>query len=117
MQEDEIVQEDSQGWSRYSNTPDLSEGKGKGKEVPRHPPADGTPVQMTANLSLDDRPFEEYSSSYRPSHINLNSAYRSQEQASPVPTTSTPPHPSAPPPPPPTFSKEADLIPVTPGSL
>lgn len=33
---------------------------------------------MTANLSLADRPFSEYSTSYRPSNINLNRDFRNQ---------------------------------------
>ena len=114
--QDEPVQEESQGWLGFLNEPDSSERKGKA--AIRDPPTDGTPINMTANLSLDDRPFEEYSSSYRPSNINLNSAYRSQEQSGQVPPTSMPPHPSAPPPPPPpAFDDRADPIPVTPGSI
>ena len=70
--QDQPVQEDSQEQPGRSDEPDLLERKGK--EIIRDPPADGTPVQMTANLSLDDRPFEEYSTSYRPSNINLNGA-------------------------------------------
>jgi hypothetical protein len=93
----------------------MSEKKGKG--VVRDPPTNETPIQMTANLSLGDRPFEEYSPSYRPSNINLNSAYRSQEESGHAPPASTTPHPSAPPPPPPSSDEPADLIPVTPGSL
>jgi hypothetical protein len=115
LQQDEPVQDDSQDWAGHSDEPDLLEGKGKG--VIRDPPTDGTPIRMSANLSLDDRPFEEYSSSYRPSNINLNSAYRSHEQSADVPPTSTPPHPSAAPPPPPSSDKQADLIPLSPGSL
>ena len=115
LQQDGTAQEDSQGWSGHSNERCLPARKGEG--AVRDPPTDGTPVQMTANLSLDDRPFEEYSPSYRPSNINLNSAYRSHQQSSQAPPTSTPPPPSAPPPPPPNFDKQADLIPVTPGSL
>ncbi|ERF69254.1 hypothetical protein EPUS_09071 [Endocarpon pusillum Z07020] len=38
-----------------------------------------TPVEMTANLSLVDRPFSEYSTSFRPSTLNLNSTFRELE--------------------------------------
>jgi hypothetical protein len=115
LHRDQPIQGDFQDWPGHSNEPDALAGKGKG--VDRDPPADGTPIQMTANLSVDDRPFEEYSSSYRPSNINLNSAYRSQEQSADVPPTSTTPHSSVPPPPLPNFDDQADLIPVSPGSL
>ena len=114
LQQEEHAQEASEDWSGHSNEHDMSERKGKG--VVRDPPTNETPIQMTANLSLDDRPFEEYSPSYRPSNINLNSAYRSQEESGHVPPASTPPYPSNPPPPPPSSNEPADLIPVTPGS-
>ena len=109
------LQQDEPGWAGHSSELDLSERKGKA--AIRDPPTDGTPVSMSANLSVEDRPFEEYSPSYRPSNLNLNSAYRSQEQAGHIPPTATPPHPSAPPPPPPNFGEGAGLIPVTPGSI
>ena len=115
LQQGEHAQEALEDWTGHSNEHDMSEGKGKG--VARDPPTNETPIQMTANLSLEDRPFEEYSSSYRPSNINLNSAYRSQEESGHAPPASTTPHPSDPPPPPPSSGEPADLIPVTPGSL
>jgi ubiquitin carboxyl-terminal hydrolase MINDY-1/2 len=43
---------------------------------------------MTANLSLADRPFSEFSTSYRPSDLNLNRAFQQQE---PEPPLQTPP--------------------------
>ena len=107
---------DSQESLGNSSELEPSGGRGKGKGVIRDPPTDGTPIQMTANLSLKDRPFEEYSSSYRPSNINLNDVYRSQEQSAATAPTPTPPHPHVPPPPPPTSGEQADLIPVSTGS-
>jgi ubiquitin carboxyl-terminal hydrolase MINDY-1/2 len=113
-QQEEHTQEALEDWSGHSNEHDVSEWKGKG--VVRDPPTNETPIQMTANLSLEDRPFEEYSPSYRPSNISLNGAYRSREESAHVPPTSTPPYPSSPPPPPPSSNEPADLIPVTPSS-
>lgn len=39
---------------------------------------DGTPISMTANLSITDRPFSEFSPSYRPSNPDMNSQYHNE---------------------------------------
>ena len=101
---------------------DLANGRitheDKGKQVVRDPQPGETPVQMTANLSLDDRPFEEYSSSYRPSNLNLNSTYHAHEHRSSGEVAHIPQQPSAPPPPVPQqgkgFSEQPPLIPIEP---
>ena len=83
-------------------------------------PADETPIQMTAHLTLDDRPFSMFSSSYRPSEIDLSKKYHAHDlhPLPQLPLTSLPPHPSAPPPPIPgpatSTNEQARLIPVTP---
>lgn len=50
------------------------------------------PIEMTANLSLADRPFSEYSTSYRPSTLDLFGEFDKQEpeQRPPVPQSSRP---------------------------
>ena len=98
----------------------LGSPTGKGKEVVRDLAAYDTTVPMAANLSLEDRPFSEYSSSYRPSNLDLNYQYRSQDTQAirPPQSPSLPAHPSSPPPPIPVQSihleEQPPLIPVTP---
>ncbi len=51
---------------------------------------------MTANLSLADRPFSEYSTSFRPSALNLNSTFQQEEpEQKPLSATRTQPEPSS----------------------
>ena len=108
--------EEVDDWTDLANGRSTQEDKGK--QVMRDPQTGETPVQMTANLSLDDRPFEEYSSSYRPSNLNLNSTYRAHEHRSSGDVAHLPQQPSAPPPPVPLqsmgSSEQPPLIPVEP---
>lgn len=75
---------------------------------------------MTANLSLADRPFSEYSSSYRPSTLNLGSSFQEQDPGKTLPAIPLvePSEPSTVPPPTPSLeSSDEDhqppLIPLS----
>ncbi len=56
------------------------------------PYIDDGPVNMTANLSITDRPVSEFSPSFRPSNADLSAAYRNEE-----PRTLQNTNPSSPP--------------------
>ncbi len=114
-QHNAAVEEGTYAWAEQPDAP--SSPRGKGKEVVRDPPVQGTPLDRSSYLSVDDRSFGEFAPSYRPSTAELDGAYRPQQQPPDIPQSNIPPHPSAPPPPIPATSavdEQSALIPVSP---